>query len=495
MTGAVLAVEIRAGFYLDSVALMRISRAVSDLPGVAEAALMIGTEANKSLLRDAGLLDSRGEGAGPDDLIVAMRARDEAAVARARTLAIELLDAPRAAAGARGTRPKSLAGALDRLDGANLALLSVPGEFAAAEARKALDRGLHVMLFSDHVAVADEVELKTRARAAGLLVMGPDCGSALIGGCGLGFANVVRGGDVGIVAASGTGLQEVSCLVSRLGGGVSHAIGVGGRDLSAAVGGLMTAAALAALARDAATGRIVVVSKPPHPAAVPALLRAVADARKPVVLCLIGADALDLPANAVQAPTLAAAAALALGREPPTPPRPGGRGAAASGSRRLVGLFCGGTLCAEAQAVARARGLAPASNVPLAGLPDWDEDWRGHALLDLGADAFTLGRPHPMIDPRRRGAMLAAALADGATGVALVDLVLGYGAHPDPAGRLVDALPASAARPPVVASVCGTDEDPQPRGAQVRALERAGVIVAPSNAAAAARAIDLLEGA
>ena len=339
MTGAVLAVDVRPRFYLDSVALMQISRTLSGLPGVAEAALMIGTDANKALLREAGLFAAEGEGAGPNDLIVAIRAQDRAAADRARARGRELLEAPRGADAGSTWQPKSLAGALGHLTGANLALISVPGAFAAAEARKALDRGLHVMLFSDNVDIAQEVELKTRARAAGLLVMGPDCGSALIDGVGLGFANAVNRGDVGIVAASGTGLQEVSCLVSRLGGGVSHAIGVGGRDLSAVVGGVMTAAALEALARDAATRRIVVVSKPPHPAAMAPLLGAVAAAGKPVVLCLIGAGAVAVPDNAVQVPTLAVAAARAVDREAPapgTPARGTGRRFAAPAARPVL---------------------------------------------------------------------------------------------------------------------------------------------------------------
>ncbi len=496
MTETVLAVEIRANFYLDSVALMQISREVSGLPGVAEAALMIGTDANKTLLRDAGLFDSSGDDAQANDLIIAIRAEHATAAARARTRAIELLDNPRSVAAAAGSswRPKSLAGALDHLTGANLALVSVPGEFAAAEARKALDCGLHVMLFSDNVDIADEVELKTRARDAGLLMMGPDCGTALIGGHGLGFANAVPRGDIGIVAASGTGLQEVSCLVARLGGGVSHAIGVGGRDLSGPVGGIMTLAVLEALARDAATRRIVVISKPPDRETTATLLAAVAGAGKPVVLCLIGAVEVDLPANAAQTPTLAAAAYHATSGAALQSLPPAARDAVDTGERRLVGLFCGGTLCAEAQVVARARGLTVASNAPIADLLHWNRDWPGHALLDLGADEFTVGRPHPMIDPGIRGDLLVKLLAEGTTGVALVDVILGYGAHRDPAGQIVDALPAPANRPPIVASVCGTEDDPQTRSEQVRKLEGAGVIVAPSNAEAAARAIDLLEG-
>ena len=495
MSKAALAVEVRHNFYLDSVALMRISREISEMPSVAEAALMIGTDANKTLLRDAGLFNSDGDRAGPNDLIISIRAEGEAAVAGARQAAVDLLDKPRSAAGdGQAWRPKSLDMAAKQLDGANFALISVPGEFAVEEARKALDRGLHVMLFSDNIAVADEIELKRKGADSGLLVMGPDCGTALIGGVGLGFANAIPVGTTGLISASGTGLQEVSSLIARHGGGVSHAIGVGGRDLSRDVGGLMTLAALAALARDPATERIVVVSKPPDSDTVKAMLDAVAQAGKPTVVCLIGAAPMAMPANASQIGTLVEAAFAALDKDG------GDLGFATSYAtpvdavrHRLVGLFCGGTLCAEAQVVAHMRGLAVTSNAPVPGSTRWQQGYEdGHVLLDLGADEFTVGRPHPMIEPSVRTDRLVDALNDARTAVVLVDIVLGYGAHADPAGQLTKAIQRIDERPSIVASVCGTDNDPQSFREQVDILSRAGVVVAGSNAEATMRAIDLL---
>ncbi|MDA0262352.1 MAG: oxidoreductase, partial [Proteobacteria bacterium] len=463
MNGSVLAVEVRANFYLDSVALMRIAREVSALPEVVEAALMIGTAANKTLLRDAGLFDEAGDRAGPNDLILSIKAASDAAIADARRLAFDLLDQPRAV-DAQGSawRPKSLDSAVKQLVGANFALISVPGEFALAEAHKALDRGLHVMLFSDNVDLGDEIELKQKGLDRGLLVMGPDCGTALIGGMGLGFANAVPRGPIGVVSASGTGLQEVSSLVARHGGGISHGLGVGGRDLSREVGGRMTLAAIAALARDPATEKIIVISKPPDAGTAELMLGGVERARVPTIVCLIGAEPMAMPSNATQVGTLAEAAFAALARGDELDLAARRTTPDSTSERRLIGLFCGGTLCAEAQVVARMSGLSIASNTPIGGNPRWQrENDAGHVFLDLGADEFTLGRPHPMIEPSGRTERLIEALTDPATGVVLIDIVLGYGAHPDPAGELAAAIGAIENHPPIVASICGTEGDPQ----------------------------------
>ena len=497
MTDAVLALEVRHNFYLDSVALMRISGEITALPAVREAALMIGTDANKTLLRDAGLFNETGDVAGPNDLIISISGSDDAAIAEAKRLAFDLLDKPRSVADKSSIwRPKSLDAAVKQLVGANIALISVPGEFAAQEARKALDRGLHVMLFSDNVDLADEIELKGRGVEEGLLVMGPDCGTALVGGAALGFANAVPTGNIGLVSASGTGLQEVSSLIARRGGGVSHGIGVGGRDLSREVGGAMTMSAIAALSRDQVTERIVVISKPPDVDTAEKVLTAVAAAAKPTIVCLIGAAAMAMPKNAIQVGTLAEAAFAAIEQEDGIVELAADYSTEVNATeQRLVGLFCGGTLCGEAQMVARLRGLEVASNAPISGAGRWHETAdEGHVLLDLGADEFTVGRPHPMIEPSLRSDMLVTALGDPRTAVALLDIVLGYGAHADPAGQIVEAIVGIDRRPPIVASVCGTDDDPQNYCDQVAALEAAGICVAGSNAQAAARALDLLHG-
>jgi len=491
--------QVRRAFYRDSVALMRISRAIESLAGVEAAALMIGSVTNRKLMEDAGLLAADGKSAGANDLVLAVRADTPANAQAALAEAERLLEAP--ATSDKGTdewTPKSLDTALTRLPNANLVLVSVPGEFAAAEARRALNKGLHVMMFSDNVALDDEVALKREAQRLGLLMMGPDCGTAIIGGVPLAFANVIPRGDIGIVGASGTGMQEVSTLIARHGGGVSHAIGVGGRDLKEAVGGITTLMAIDALERDPGTRQIVLISKPPAAAVAKKVLERIGQARKPVSICFIGADDMPVPANAALFSDLRSCVEHALGgrRIGWAGRTPDAKGLAARVARprmRLQGLFSGGTLCAEAQVVLRRAGITVTSNVPIPGVATPATAPDAHVVLDLGDDQYTVGRPHPMIDPSLRNQMLSAALRDGRTAVVLLDVVIGYGAHADPAGDLIAALPAAKEREALlIASVCGTEGDPQRYSRQVALLEEAGIIAAPSNAHAAELAVDVL---
>ncbi len=438
---------VKHGFYADSVALMRIARELQK-EGV-EASLLIGTPSNKALLRDSGLLASDGESARPDDLIIAVKGKN---AGKALALAEKLL----------ASRPGSPSPLPDDLEDANLALISVPGEFAAHEARRALERGQHVMVFSDNVPVAEEIALKDLAASKGLLMMGPDCGTALIAGVPIAFANAVPRGSVGIVSASGTGLQEVSCLLARRGRGVSHGIGVGGRDLSREVGGRMTLAAMDALEADPATKRIIVISKPPSPSVTKKIKARAKRCKKTVTLCLLGAKS-----EAIR--TLEAAAGF----------KPEKR-AAVKAKGHIAGLFCGGTLCAEAQIVLMDHGLKVSSNVPV---PGAKTSGAPHRLIDLGSDEFTRGHPHPMIEPELRNAPLRRALREKDVGVILLDVVIGYGAHADPAGLIADVVRKSTKL--VIASVTGTEGDPQVYSLQAAKLRAAGVIVADSNAAAA----------
>ncbi|MBI5110600.1 MAG: acyl-CoA synthetase FdrA [Rhodovulum sp.] len=493
----ILVNEVRRGFYMDSVALMRISRSVGAMPGVKGAALMIGSVTNKALMRDAGLLGATGEDAGPNDLVLAVRAESEEAATTALSSAAGLLDKPPSVGqGTSEWLPKTLDTAVQQLPGANLVLISVPGEFATAEARRALRRGLNVLMFSDNVPLADEVALKQEAQQRGLLMMGPDCGTAIIGGTPLAFANEVPRGSIGLVGASGTGLQEVSTLIGRSGAGVSHAIGVGGRDLKEAVGGITTLMAIDALDRDPGTEQIVIISKPPAPSVAKRVLQRVGESRKPVTVCVLGVDDMALPANAVLVSDLRSAAERALGGgRLPWSDRPTVAALAATigtGRRRIAGLFCGGTLCGEAQLMLRRAGLVVSSNAPVTGVATPKEAPGAHRLLDLGDDEYTVGRPHPMIDPSLRDDMVRAAFTDPEVAVVLVDVVIGYGAHDDPATDLVAVLPAAVERGAVViASVCGTDQDRQGYARQVGILRDAGVVVAPSNAHAAELAAEL----
>ncbi|MEM8949077.1 MAG: acyl-CoA synthetase FdrA [Pseudomonadota bacterium] len=488
---------VRPSFYMDSVALMRCSKDIAALDGIEDAALMMGTPANHQIMTDAGLLAAEGDAAKAGDLVIGIRAEDSAAADRALAVAKTFLDKPAGAPGvADAWQPKTLRAGLKAMPDANLALISVPGDYAAAEARKALNRGLDVMIFSDNVPIEAEIALKQHGREDGRLVMGPDCGTAIISGVPLAFANEVPSGNIGIIGASGTGIQEISCLIAQSGKGISHAIGVGGRDLKAEVGGITTLMALDMLDADPATSHIVIVSKPPASTVAARIEARVAASDKAFTICFLGGDPIELPSNAKAARTLRDAARLAIGQVPiDDEPRSSGftsDPAAIRERTEIRGLFAGGTLCAEAQVMMRDAGLAIASNVPISGISSLDvEKESRHCLIDLGDDQYTQGRPHPMIDPVVRDQPLGEALNDPKVGVILIDVVLGYGGHHDPAGHLADALTNfSAEGRLIVASVTGTDDDPQNRASQVAKLERVGVKVAPSNAEAVMVAID-----
>lgn len=487
--------RVCAGLFLDSVILMQISHSITRLDGVEDAALMIGTPSNLDLLDNAKLLARTSRKATGGDLILAVRAQDETAAASALAKAEILLERPTVGhSGTTTLRPRTLRSAQDNLPAADLALISVPGDFAAAEARKALRAGLNVMLFSDNVSLSEEVSLKSEAVAAGLLVMGPDCGTAIIGGVPLAFANQIPQGAIGIIGASGTGIQEVSSLIAQAGYGVSHALGVGGRDLSDPVGGISTLAALAMLEEDSATRHIVLISKPPSPSVAKRVIDTLAHSEKPCTVCFLGANAPSLPGNVSFARTLKAAAELATGRssknkkpefKPIIPYVPPGR-------QCIHGLFCGGTLSSEAQVVFLDQGVSVASNAPIPGAEAIGSG-TSHVLIDLGSDEYTRGRPHPMIDPTVRDEELTKALADPTLAVILLDVVIGFGAHPDPAGTIVRVVAAAGTeRPIVVASVTGTDDDPQDRRTQMAKLVDGGIVVAPTNADAATLALSCL---
>ncbi|MCY4259396.1 MAG: acyl-CoA synthetase FdrA, partial [Rhodobacteraceae bacterium] len=477
---------VHRGFYLDSVALMRLSRQLSQMDGVDDAAVMMGAPANHAILDTAGLLTGAGQSATPGDLVIAIRATSDDTAAAALAAAEGALLAPAGPAGAAPvTRARTLERGRAHMPDANLVLISTPGHYATALAHKALHHGLHVMIFSDNVSIDDEVHLKREAARRNLLVMGPDCGTAIISGVPLAFANRVASGSTGIIGASGTGIQEVSCLIDHSGGGVSHAIGVGGRDLTAPVGGQATLMAIDALAEDDRTDQVVVIAKPPDPDVAARVLNRLADFPHPSIVCFLGAPPMTLPANVRQARTLKDAALLALRRGetlPPPPDRTARHG-------RIVGLYAGGTLCAEAQMIARDAGLAVRSNVlPVSGAEAGDQGGEC-VLIELGDVALAVGGPHPMIGPAVRDAPLAAALEDPETAIILLDLILGQGAHPDPAAALVPVLAKADSRPVVLCSVTGTRADIQNRSRQIRTLEDAGVVVAPSNADAARWAV------
>ena len=488
-------VELRRGVYVDSVTLMQVSRRVSQLEGVTSCVVAMGTDLNVLLAADLGF--DVPHAAAPTEMLVAVdatsRERLDAALAEAEA-ALGESSRPAGATGSGGfgspPPPLTVRAAAAR-SGAHVALVSTPGRYAFADAVDAIDAGLDTMVFSDNVPVEQEVALKDRAAAAGVLVMGPDCGTALIGGVGLGFANVVRPGPVGLVAASGTGAQHLMSLLDSNDVGVSHCLGVGGRDLSAAVGGRSTLRAMELLDEDEATSLVVVVSKPPAPEVAAAVREQAQRMSTPVLLALLGPGEPDLTETAARV-------VAATGSAWTAPEHWEGAVPAGRDGGFLRGLFVGGTLCEEAMLVATDR-LGPIhSNIPLD--PRWavDEDLslHDHAMLDLGDDRFTRGRPHPMIDSSTRLGLLRAQVADPHTSVVLLDVVLGLGAEPDPAGELEAAVSSATDKGvPVVAGVIGTRDDPQGLRTQVARLVDAGAWVHLSNAAATRCALDLLAGA
>jgi FdrA protein len=478
--------------YVDSVVLMRLAQALEREPGVEHGAALMGTKANLAVLRDGGFLDGEDD-AAPDDLVVAVQADSPETAAAALARAEALLDAP--PPGAEGLpTARDLEGALAAQPGSTIAAISLPGEYAAAEARRALERGLHVHLFSSNVALEDELALKRLAAERRLLCMGPDCGTAIVAGAGLGFADEVRRGPVGIVGASGTGIQELCSLLDRFGVGISHAIGCGSRDLSAEVGGATTFAALDVLLEDAATEVVVVVSKPPDPAVADELRRRAAVAPKPVLLGFVGEEGTTFESLAQHAALAAGARVVEFPATLPEDELDELRASLDPSRRWLRGLYAGGTLAYETQLVLRDAGLEVASNAPLPGgsrLADARVS-EGHTVVDLGSEEFTRGRAHPMIDARERHARLLHEATDPETAVVLLDIVLGHGAAADPAGDLADAIAVAAQQIPVLAHVCGTAGDPQGLAAQERTLEEAGARALPTNAAVARSAVALL---
>jgi len=451
--------DLRRGVYRDSVQLLQVSQALRGVPGVRAALVAMATELNLDLA--AGMGFPPAPGATPNDLLVAIDADGEPVLATAlKALEEELREAATGSGGASAEVAPRSTGAAVRRASADVVLVSTPGRYAVLDALDALEAGASVLLFSDNVPVEQEVLLKERAAERGLLVMGPDCGTAVLGGVGLGFANVVLPGPVGLVAASGTGAQQVMCLLDMAGVGVSHCLGVGGRDLSAAVAGRSTLAALDALDADPATRLIVLVSKPPDPEVAARVAGHAATLGTPMISALLGPGQPDLTAaveRALGALGQAVPAAWPSWHPESSPAaRPGGL---------VHGLFAGGTLRDEAAAIIGDRGR----------------------LVDLGADEYTRGRPHPMIDNMLRLERMFAAAADPSCGVLLLDVVLGYAADPDPAATFAPAIAHCGV--PVVISLTGTLGDPQGLHRQAEALRDAGATVFLSNAEAARYAV------
>ena len=479
----IIRTQTRPGAYHDSVQLMQLHAALEELPGVVEVSAVMATPSNQALLESRGLLSEKAREAGPDDLVIVVQS-EKAQDAESALDQVDALLRRRRSSASEDYRPRSLSAALRQMPDAGWISISVPGRHAAGLARQALEHGLHVFLYSDNVSLEDEAALKKQAQEKGLLVLGPDCGTAVLGGLGFGFSNRVGRGSIGLVAASGTGLQAVACGIHKAGGGISQAIGTGGRDLDARIGGVTALQAIDLLGRDPDTDVIVLISKPPHPSVSGRLLSALGSSEKPSVVHFIGQA---LPARRLGtihfASSLSEAAAKAcnlLGQqqaETPAVPQADDQ----DGPGCLRALFSGGTLAWELL-----YGVLPFlsplhSNLSAPGVKPLEDPFRsqGHTVLDLGADDLTVGRLHPMMDPSMLLERLRREAEDEQTGLLLLDLVLGQGAHPDPASRLAPVIEEIRRKysTPILILLIGTEDDPQDLEDQRERLSEAGALL------------------
>jgi len=501
--------KISKGEYYDSVSLMMAAKKLRESPGVVDSAVIMGTAENRAILESTGMLPSEFARCGDTDLLVVIKAETEKAADSAINSVTEILKSIKGAMSKPGVaRPRNIEAASRVLPDANLALISVAGKYAGEEASKALQLGLHVMLFSDNVQLETEIELKKYAVENGLLLMGPDCGTAIINGVPLAFANVVNRGSIGIVAASGTGLQETSCLISNAGLGISQAIGTGSRDVGEAVGGMMFIDGIRRLAEDPDTKVILLVSKPPHESVLAKIREATKGIDKPIVAVFLGAYAGNLLPNAHTAKTLDEAASIAISLAKGDNPEyrlseikernkrleemaVNERKKLKDNQRYIRGLFSGGTFVSEAQVLLKDNLPEIYSNSPIKPVQKLANPLKSekNTLIDLGSDEFTVGRPHPMIDYSLRIARIVDEACDESVAVILLDIVLGYGSNPNPLAEIVPAIKTAKISAQekgrylsIICSVTGTDSDPQNRTEVIRGLRDAGALAMESNA-------------
>lgn len=504
---------VQKNSYYDSATLMLLSSKVGQHIGsTKQVAVMMGSDMNKDIMRASGLLAAEGEAANPNDLVFAIQAETEAIIEEALAMAQEILNSRSAKMEQQDTQVvKTVMDAAARLSDPELAVVSLPGKYAVREVKKLLRENCHVLLFSDNISCEDENTLKDMALERDLLMMGPDCGTAVINGVGLGFANKLRRGNIGLAAASGTGLQEVMTLISNFGGGISQALGTGGRDLKEVIGGKMMGHCIKLLQDDPKTDVMVVISKPPAPSVMERMLHQLQQSQKPTVVCFLGGDE-SIDANGLHlVHTLEEAACKALdlakagrpdelrqGHDPLPAMAQTLREKLGAQQTNIRGLYCGGTLAYESMLLMKQALGDVYSNIALEArlALDGTAPSQGHTVLDLGDDAFTVGKPHPMIEPSLRGELLLQEALDPSTAVILFDVEIGYGSHENPAHVAAEevaqakAILAEQGRQVVfISSICGTYEDMQDYAAQKSLLEEQGVVVLESNAQAAQLAI------
>ena len=495
--------KIIKGKYLDSVKMMLISKSLRELSGVTDAVAILATKENRDILAATNMLVDAILDAKETEIVVVVKANSEAEADAALAQADTLLNAKVGKSAGKEKAISSIKSAFSSLEHADICLISVAGKYAAAEAEKALDLGMHVMLFSDNVSIEDELQLKQKASSKGLLMMGPDCGTAIINGVPLAFSNAVPKGKIGIVSASGTGLQEVSVGIAHRGRGISQAFGTGGRDGKAEIGGIMLCACMEYLIKDKNTDVIVLIGKTPVEEVQQKLWKLIGSTAKPVVVNFLQDMQVPAMANLSYAGSLEETADLACKALKDNEPVKAkefnydfAKPAIGKNRRYIRGLYSGGTLCYEAlQLYKREFGMYPKSNIAIDAKDKLGNVWQseGDCFIDMGSDDFTVGRPHPMIDYSLRLKKIAEEAADQEVAVILLDVVLGYGANADPAGELAPVLCALPKDVAVVCHVLGTMADPQQLEGQLNKLAACGARVFTSHQKAVKDAYSLLK--
>ena len=495
---------IKKGQYFDSVTLMIVAKNLRELPDVSDSSVVMATSENKAILKVADLLISDFKDTKDSDLLVVISAEDESVCDSAILKADELLqDIKKRSNDSTDFKPKSLEAAKEIMNDANLALISVSGKFAYSESKKAIDNNMNVMLFSDNVTISEEVSLKKAADKKNLLVMGPDCGTAIINRIPLAFANYVNLGEIGVVAASGTGLQEVTTLISNYGFGITQALGTGGRDIKEEVGGISFLRSLSMLAEDESTKVILMVAKPPHPSVLSKIGKFIEGIKKPTVAVFLGADQEDIDKYGIKyAETLEDGAKIACELT-------GGTVTISEAYKNIKvnynkkcmrALYSGGTFCYETQLLLKKQGVSDLfSNAPCKGVLKLQNSniSQGHTILDLGEDEFTQGRPHPMIDFSLRNQRILEEVKNPDVSFLIIDLVIGYGANMNPMDEFIPTIrKARVSNPeiPIISFVTGTDNDPQEKVTLIKTMKELGVHVVNSNKQAAILASNILKG-
>ena len=491
---------VKKGSYHDSVVLMLLTNEVSAIEGVKKAQVMMATPANKDIFKQSGLDSEELQAASANDMVVVADVDDEALLDVIMDKTEEFLNRQSASAGAKEKEnAKTWDAALRELPDANLAVISIPGAYAALEADRVLDEGLSVFMFSDNVTIEDEKALKEKAHEKGLAVMGPDCGTGIIQSVPIAFTNKVSPGSIGIIGASGTGIQELTTIIDRLGEGVTNAIGIGGRDLNAAIGGITMMDMIDAMEDDESVKVLIIVSKPPAKEVRDKIAARLSDFSKPVVTLFVGEKPTYHEENFYHTYTLDEAARLAVslvrGEEVPEAAADVDESLffRAEEGKTIKAYYSGGTLANEAAMLIKD---AFGCEIPPEDVEGYMLQLDGNVVVDLGDDAYTQGKPHPMIDPAKRIECMQDAVDDPTTGVILLDIMLGYGSHADMAGALLPSIQALQEKAAAqnrkvffVATVCGTRSDYQGYDEAVKKLKDAGVIVCENNKLACRTAI------